>query len=396
MWNLLNPEDKWADSSCRKIRSPAFSKQSLESLHAIRRCLKVDTEEYCMISIKKYLNAIHLTAEDIDTESNELSSTGLKCYRAVLSAFGKAAVQISPALGENLATRLRGLEQRLSFDVSPKSLAVTAKHVEAQLHEWGSQTSQQITAQTDSVKELLIALATTAESVGRRDQGYSSKFKNLTVNFEKIGDLNDLSQIRKSLVQSVTELRGSVEQMTRESRELVAHLQSEISIYETRLKSAEQLAFKDELTGLANRRAIEDRIQWNIVNHQEFCILVVDLNRFKQVNDKHGHLVGDDLIKQFAMELQSNTRAGDLVGRWGGDEFVVILMCNAQGAKAATQKIRDWVFGKYTIQGAGKSPLVLEVDAAIGVAEWIKGKDLQQLIDEADAAMYLDKTRTKQ
>ncbi|MGA2535692.1 MAG: GGDEF domain-containing protein [Terracidiphilus sp.] len=349
-----------------------------------------------MISIKKYLNAIHLTAEDIDAESNELSSTGLKCYRAVLSAFGKAAVQISPALGENLATRLRGLEQRLSFDVSPKSLAVTAKHVEAQLHEWGSQTSQQITAQTDSVKELLIALATTAESVGRRDQGYSSKFKNLTVNFEKIGDLNDLSQIRKSLVQSVTELRGSVEQMTRESRELVAHLQSEISIYETRLKSAEQLAFKDELTGLANRRAIEDRIQWNIVNHQEFCILVVDLNRFKQVNDKHGHLVGDDLIKQFAMELQSNTRAGDLVGRWGGDEFVVILMCNAQGAKAATQKIRDWVFGKYTIQGAGKSPLVLEVDAAIGVAEWIKGKDLQQLIDEADAAMYLDKTRTKQ
>jgi diguanylate cyclase (GGDEF)-like protein len=344
-----------------------------------------------MISIKKFLDFNHQAGLDADPESDELASATMKCYRAALLVFGKTAARIAPALGDDLATRLRGIEHRLSFDVSPKSLAVTGKQVEAQLYQWGSQASEQIKFQTESVKELLIALAKTAESVGSRDEGYSSRFKTLTVNIEKIGDLNDLSQIRMSLVQSVTELKGNVDQMTRENRQLVSHLQSEISIYETRLKSAEHLAFKDELTGLANRRAVEERIEWNIANSQQFSILVVDLNQFKHVNDKHGHLAGDDLLKQFALELQSNTRSGDLVGRWGGDEFIVVLMCDAKSIRTSVRKIRDWVCGKYTIQRAGKGPLVLQVDAAIGSASWGPESSLEQMMEEADLAMYADK-----
>ncbi|MGA2538777.1 MAG: GGDEF domain-containing protein [Terracidiphilus sp.] len=347
-----------------------------------------------MISIKKFLDFNHQPVDE-EPESDEFAEAAMKCYRTTLAAFGKTAVQISPLFGEDLSARLRGIEHRLSFDVSPESLAVTAKHVEAQLDQWGSQTCQQIKVQTESVKELLIALAKTAESIGSRDQGYSSKFKNLTVNFEKIGNLNDLSQIKKSLVQSVAELKGNIDQMARENHQLVSQMKSEISIYETRLKSAEQLAFKDELTGLANRRAIEERIQWNIVNRQLFSILVVDLNRFKQVNDVHGHLAGDDLLKQFATEMQSNTRSGDLVGRWGGDEFIVVLMCDPESVQASIQKVRDWVFGKYTIQGTGKSSIVLEVDAAIGCASWGEGKSLERLIEDADAAMYADKRASR-
>jgi len=344
-----------------------------------------------MISIKKFLDSNEPGRPTVEPKANEDPAATLECYRSALLAIGRVALQISPGLGVDLDTNLRGLEHRLSVGYSLDSLKRTESQVEVQLNEWGTRTSEHFKAQADEVKELLLALAKTAESVGNRDQGYASKFSGLTSRLEKIADLSDLKQIRSSIVEQVTELKSSVDQMTRENQQLVAQLRAEVSIYETRLRSVETLALKDQLTSVANRRSIEERIQWNIENHQEFSIAMIDLNRFKEVNDTHGHLAGDDLLKQFAAELQLNTRSGDLVGRWGGDEFVVVLSGDLEGANAHIARVRQWVFGKYTLLGPGKNSVVLQVDAGIGAAEWRRGKSIQQLIAEADAGMYLDK-----
>ena len=351
-----------------------------------------------MISLKKYLDSNSSTAVAAaePEPAADLTAPAMESYRGVLLAVGKSAIEISPALGTELDNNLRGLERRLSVGYTADSLHKSVKQVEVQLHEWSSRTAELLKKQSDDVKELLVALAKAAESVGNRDQGYTTKFKALTGRLERIADLNDLTQIRSSIVERVAELKDAAEQMARDNRQLVAHLQSEVSTYETRLRSVEHLALKDPLTGLANRRSLEERIQWNIDNSQQFSVVMLDLNRFKPVNDIHGHLVGDELLKQFAMELQLNTRSGDLVGRWGGDEFLVVLNCGAQAALAHLARLREWVFGKYTIRHAGKEPITVEMDASIGTAEWHSGVPLQELIAEADEAMYIDKHRSRQ
>jgi diguanylate cyclase (GGDEF)-like protein len=135
----------------------------------------------------------------------------------------------------------------------------------------------------------------------------------------------------------------------------------------------------------------------NIANRLPFCVVMLDLNHFKHVNDRYGHSAGDDLLKQFAKELQLNTRSGDLVGRWGGDEFVLVLACDGFGAQAHINRIHDWVFGKYTIQdGKNTKPIEVRLDASIGVADWRPGETIQQVIENADKAMYLDKNRSRQ
>jgi diguanylate cyclase (GGDEF)-like protein len=345
-----------------------------------------------MISIKKFLDS-HQQPKPVAVapEPDDLSATTIDAYRGTLVAIAKTALQISPDLGTDLESNLRGIEHRLSVSYSAESVRRTEKQVEVQLSEWGARASSQFKAQAGEVKELLLALAKTAESVGNRDKGYSTRFGELTGRLEKVAHLKDLTQIRSSLVEQVSELKSNVDQMTRENQQLVAQLRAEVSIYETRLKSFEHLALKDQLTGLANRRSIEERIQWNVQNSQEFCVAMIDLDRFKQVNDKYGHVAGDDLLKQFATELQLNTRSGDLVGRWGGDEFVVVLACNLNAAQAHSERIQQWVMGKYTLHSGSKAPIVLQVDASIGTAQWRGGQTMAQLIAEADEKMYLVK-----
>jgi diguanylate cyclase (GGDEF)-like protein len=348
-----------------------------------------------MISIKKYLDTTEREVLTAPLPSADLLAIALQCYRGVLQALGKSAVQISPGLGADLDADLKGLASGLAQQLTVPGLDHTGNQIDTRVQEWGTRTAELFRAQADVVKELMTALASTAESVGSRDGGYANQFRDLTRRLESIADFDDLTRIRLCLATCVTELKAGVDQMARESQRMVSQLRGELSAYEDRLKAVEHLALRDELTGLANRRSVEERIQRQIEGQRSFCVVILDLNHFKQVNDTHGHLVGDDLLRQFAIELQSNVRSNDLVGRLGGDEFIIVFSCGLQIAQGHIQRIREWVFGKYTVRGVGQNPLTIPMDASIGSAEWRVGKTMQQLLSEADASMYKDKKRAR-
>lgn len=344
-----------------------------------------------MISLKKYLDQ-----HDPPTAPSDPADPAVESYRDLLLALGRNAARACPALGNDLESALQGFERRLSVEPSPSAVVHTHQQVGVQLQEWGDRTADHFKTKADEVRELLLALAKTAECVGDRNQNYTGQFRDLTRRLENIANLDDLTEIRTSIVSSVTELRTQIEQMTLESKQLVEQLRSEVTTYENRLKTVENLVLKDELTGIASRRSVEERIQRCIENQMPFCVVMLDLNNFKRVNDQYGHPAGDDLLRQFATELHTHARSGDMVGRWGGDEFILLLASDASGASTFVDRVREWVFGKYTIQrGAHKSAVVISVDAALGLAEWRPGASLTDIIAEADTAMYRDKNQAR-
>ncbi|MNO62616.1 putative diguanylate cyclase YdaM [compost metagenome] len=144
-----------------------------------------------------------------------------------------------------------------------------------------------------------------------------------------------------------------------------------------------QEAMTDPLTGLANRRSLELTMNQWIAAQFSFSVIVLDVDKFKFVNDTYGHLAGDEVLKQVAGILKASIRPGDVCCRYGGEEFVVILpRTKASDAYIVAERIRK------TLE-ASEVPLAMKVTSSQGIAHYPShGNSLEELLEQADRAMY--------
>jgi diguanylate cyclase (GGDEF)-like protein len=152
----------------------------------------------------------------------------------------------------------------------------------------------------------------------------------------------------------------------------------------------ERQALVDGLTGIANRRQCEDALTAEIARSERlaapFTVVLADLDDFKNVNDIHGHAVGDDVLREFASVLRATVRDSDVAGRWGGEEFVLLLPgTDADGGANLAERVRT-ALGERTFRGEDGTPL--SVTCSFGVAEFRPGDDERELFAAADRALY--------
>jgi diguanylate cyclase (GGDEF)-like protein len=150
---------------------------------------------------------------------------------------------------------------------------------------------------------------------------------------------------------------------------------------------------RDPLTGLGNRRALTlQGEQWladSVRHHHSLSMLVLDLDRFKAVNDTHGHPVGDRILCKVAETLMAVTRTADLCVRLGGDEFVVLLPeTGPEAAQDCAERIRHALARQFVETESG---LRVGISVSIGVATLRPGMNLDQLYQHADVALYASK-----
>ena len=152
----------------------------------------------------------------------------------------------------------------------------------------------------------------------------------------------------------------------------------------------ERQALVDGLTGLANRRRGEEVLAVEIARAERFggpvALVLADLDGFKGVNDRHGHATGDDVLREFADVLRETARDVDLVCRWGGEEFVLLLPgTDADGAAQLAERVRE-TLRERVLPGRGGERLV--VTASFGVASFPEAATPAELVAQADAALY--------
>ena len=187
-----------------------------------------------------------------------------------------------------------------------------------------------------------------------------------------------------------------------DQQELTARLRTQVKRkrYNDQLRDSVaqtiEMAVIDGLTGLHNRRYLDSHLQTlfdrSVARRRPLSLMITDLDRFKSINDTHGHDGGDDVLREFARRLRKNVRGIDLACRFGGEEFVVVMPdTEAHIAEKVAERIRVGIEKEPFV--IGSSGLSINVTVSVGVSSIRRGADtVEELMKRADVALYEAKT----
>jgi diguanylate cyclase (GGDEF)-like protein len=242
-------------------------------------------------------------------------------------------------------------------------------------------------ASNGEVKDQIAKGATTLNAAQALQQSEAVEAK-----VDEVAD--DLEEVTADLAQGVNEVKV-VEQALCRSRAALAESEQALAVSRHAERVASERAMHDQRTGLPNRALFDDRLAQAIAGAErhgwKLAVMFLDLDRFKQVNDTHGHAVGDEVLKVVAQRLQRLARNEDTVCRNGGDEFLVLLI--DPGSREDLTRIAGLIRRAVAtpVPGLGQDAVITP---SIGIALFPEhGTDGDTLIAGADMAMYRAKQR---
>jgi diguanylate cyclase len=241
---------------------------------------------------------------------------------------------------------------------------------------------------SDQVQQAITELAVMLGSVKSATSEYGETLGDVTQriqNAESLEDLGDVVSIILNDTREMVEKNQELEEQLSTSSEQVTELKRN-------LDSVKKEAMTDGLTGVANRKhfdkAIVDMCEEAVANATPLVLIMVDIDFFKKFNDTYGHQVGDQVLKLVARTLTDNVKGRDLVSRYGGEEFAVLLPeTPREPALKVAEMLRRSVESKEVINKTSNEVLG-RITLSMGVAEYTPGEGISQLIERADAALY--------
>jgi len=222
---------------------------------------------------------------------------------------------------------------------------------------------------------------------------YSAVLKSCTSRLKSADDIRDIRKLVRSLLTDTQNMSESNRHVGGTLKERAA----EIDTLRAELDRVRQEAVHDPLTGLSNRRAFDDRLaeslDQTLKELKSICLLMVDVDHFKDINDRHGHQIGDKILQYIASVLKKNFKGKDLVARYGGDEFAVIVEnAPSSGVHSVAETVRK-VVDESNLKRTDTGEPLGDVTVSIGYECARSGDTPGNILDRADKALYQAKLK---
>lgn len=241
-----------------------------------------------------------------------------------------------------------------------------------------------------NIIELLISGMT---DINKENKEFNVRIYDKNVKLEEIIELNDIRQIKEGIKQEVAQIKEHIQDKQAQDSKHMDDLVRNIAVLKVDLEKARHDSLTDGLTGAMNRLAfdtsIRERVNRSAIVWKPFALLMMDVDNFKQVNDRYGHAVGDRVLLALVEMAKTLTRKDDFIARYGGEEFAIILPETSfrQAMKKAQLLCKSLAKTDYKIDGAEPdSKLCFTV--SIGVSILHQVDSVESVIHRADKAMY--------
>ena len=216
----------------------------------------------------------------------------------------------------------------------------------------------------------------------------------------KISGLDDIKKIKNALKAEVEQMWEIVSLKQDQERRQIRQLAGQVHTLQNQLVEARAKAMTDSLTGIYNRQALDEflveKIEHNSPGADGFSVLMVDIDNFKTINDKFGHIIGDRVLFALAQKCRASIRGEDFLARYGGEEFTIVLEGAAfRHALKIAQKLCNTIASVRYATSESQNGDYLCMTVSIGMTHYKKGDTMSTLIARADQALYDAKRKGK-
>lgn len=343
---------------------------------------------------KTAVRKLHQKLQQSDLKQ-EFYLQALRTMLKLLKEFAMDQGEINPG---DYKRHLDLLRKKLDEKHEVKSLATLFKKSKKNILGFISKQKEYIEDRDRELREIIDIMSKALSQQNDENRQYHQSIYNRSEKIERITLLDDLRKIRNALEQEIKQLRLDVKSKQATEEERMKTLDQEISLLNRELHKAKKEALTDALTGLSNRKAF-DQFMFDLSNkgnlgNGSFALLLLDIDDFKKINDTYGHQTGDNILVLIAGKCREIIRSGDFIGRYGGEEFAVILPSSSlkNGVKKGRQinKAISAAHYKHTLNGADTG-ITLRITISIGVSVFRKGDTSETVIERADKALYAAK-----
>lgn len=253
------------------------------------------------------------------------------------------------------------------------------RQVLGQLERQRMEHKEEIATLVDMVREALAIVAGDGESFNR-NLGTSME------RFEALVQIDDVKQLKIRLLREVGELRSLAAERQKMWEDTCAAFNDKVTSLEKQLNSTRQEASLDPLTRINNRGAFDRTLREWVAERTNFVVAIVDFDHFKNINDEHGHAIGDRALIAVAQALKNSVRSkSDLVARIGGDEFAVLVADLNLRQTESRMRMLNASLSAVRFETVSAP---MKVTLSVGISEFSAGDTAESLLERADSALY--------